>query len=187
MAVPPLAWLESRGAQRDVLDGLRAIAGDWATLWRECPRGDWLLGIACRLDVDHRALVRAAALSARTSLDDFEGPEAGRVLDLADAWSRGEAAGEEVAAATRALDAAITEVVDPRAGAAGRAAQAVGLGVVDRDVLASAPAFAAEATIVSTLDCGLELAMRAAHGACADAVRKAIPWSDVEAAVERLQ
>lgn len=59
-AVAPIAWLSAHGAQRDVIDGLGAIARDRETLHRECPRGDWLLGIYVKLGVDHASLVRAA-------------------------------------------------------------------------------------------------------------------------------
>lgn len=180
MHVDPLAWLEANGAQRDVVDGLRGIARDWSTIWRECPRGDWLLGIAARLRIGHVALVRAAIGCARTSVDRFEGPEAVQLLEVASRWTEQAASIADVHEATRALDVAAGHVGDPSADAAARAAQAVGLGIDDPEVLVSAAAFAAEATIVATMDCGLELAMGWAHRACADAVRAAIAWADVE-------
>ncbi|MBN9168137.1 MAG: hypothetical protein J0I07_44825 [Myxococcales bacterium] len=155
----PQEWLRSAGAQGDVIDGL-ARFGDWATLYRECPRGDWLLAIAERLGVDHVALVRAA---------------------IAD---RG--AASEVAEATRALEAAASRAVDPASEAAGRAALAVGLGIDDRGVLPSAPAAAAESVMVASIDCGLELAMRWAHDKCASAVRSAVPWSTFDACIARI-
>lgn len=181
----PIAWLEANGAQRDVLDGLRKHARDWRTLWHECPRGDWLLGIATKLEVNHVALVRAAIGCARTALDRYEGPEAASVLDLAERWSHGTASADDVAKSTKAVEAAAAKALDPSADAAARAAQAVGMGVADREVLVSAAAFAAEATIVATMECGLEMAMGWAHRACADAVRAAIPWETVEARVAR--
>jgi hypothetical protein len=177
----PIAWLEAHGAQRDVLDGLREHARDWRSLWRDCPRGDWLLGIATRLGVDHVALVRAAIGCARTALDRYEGTEAETVLEIAARWCDGMASAEDVALTTRALEAAAAHVQDPSADAAARAVQAVGLGIADREVLVSAAAFAAEATIVATMECGLEMAMGWAHRACADAVRAAIAWELVEA------
>lgn len=198
MAGAPLEWLAGRGAQRDVLDGLRDIAGDWQTLWTKCERGDWLLGIAIELGVEHVALVRAATASARVALDHVEGDlRAASVaaLDAADAWasaaSEDDAARTAVAAAlvadrTRALDEATKRAVDPASDAAMRAALAVGLGVADPDVLASAPAAAAEATIMATMDCGLAMAMRWAHDKCATAVRAAIPWAAVDPLVEAL-
>lgn len=175
----PLAWLASNGAQTDVIEGLRPFASDWRTLWDGCPRGDWLLGIAARLGVDHRALARAAIGCARTALEHAEGEEAARVLEVAERWADGAASAEEVAAATTALEAALARARDPAADAAGRAALAVGLGVSDRDTLASAAAAAAEATILSTMDCGLAMALRWAHDKSAGAVRAAIAWEEV--------
>lgn len=176
----PLAWLAARGAQSDVLDGLRSVGHDWATLWARCPRGDWLLGIAERLGVEHVLLVRAAIGCARTAVGCFDGPEAARVLDAAERWTHGAATHEHVSQATTSLGQAAARVHDPAADAALRAAEAVGLGVADADMLSSAAAFAAEATVMATLDHGFAAAMGRAHGACADAVRAAIPWSEVE-------
>lgn len=177
----PLEWLRSSGAQGDVVDAL-GRHDDWRSLWLECPRGDWLLGIAERLGVDHVALVKAAIPCARIA----DGPEeAARVLDVAERWTRGSASVEEVALATRALEAA--QAPDPATDAANRAALAVGLGVVDRGVLPSAPAAAAESVTMASIDCGFELAMRWAHDKCAAHVRAAVPWSLLEPCVERLQ
>jgi hypothetical protein len=184
----PLAWLQSKGAQRDVLDGVREIGGDWKTLWTTCSRGDWLLGIADKLGVAHASLVRAASGCARVALDHLEGELRDAcviVLDGADAWALSGEGAADVAARTAALEVAMTRAQDPASDAAARAALAVGLGVADRDVLVSAPASAAEATILSTMDCGLSMAMRWAHDKCAAAVRAAIPWEDVDALVPR--
>lgn len=196
MAQAPLDWLAKRGAQRDVLDGLRAVGDDWQALWMTCERGDWLLGIAIELGVDHAALVRAAVGSARVALDHVEGDLRDAsvvVLDAAEAWARADgdepraSAAALVAERTRALEEASSRAVDPASDAAMRAALAVGLGVADRAVLASAPAAAAEATIVATMDCGLAMAMRWAHDRCARAVRAAIPWAAVEPRVAALE
>ena len=51
--IPLRTWLQESGAQRDVIDGLASFADDWEAMWNGCPRGDWLLGIAERLGVDH--------------------------------------------------------------------------------------------------------------------------------------
>lgn len=178
----PFAFLAQERAQQDVIEGLRSVGSDWSTLWAKCPRGDWLLGIAVRLGVDRVALVRAAIGCARTALDLFEGPEAKSLLDLAERWTRDEATIDEIAVAKRALETAAARANDPSVDAAGQAAQAVAMGIVDHDtdVLASAPAFAAQATIVATIDCGLEMAMGWAHGKTADAVRAAITWDEIE-------
>jgi hypothetical protein len=186
----PLEWLRASGAHRDVIDGLSSIGAlenegleAWARMWRECPRGDWLLGIAERLGVDHVTLVRAAIAAARiadTSVD------ARRVLDVVERWTERSATESEVEAATRQLEEAASRVFDPSADAAARAALAVGYGVADRRVLAGAPAAAAESVIVGSLGRGLELAMRGAHDRCVTAVRTAVPWSAAEPCVKRL-
>ncbi|HVJ93541.1 MAG TPA: hypothetical protein VM580_27255 [Labilithrix sp.] len=179
----PITWLRSAGAQGDVINGL-AHYEDWQTLWTECPRGDWLLGIAERIGVDRVALVRAAIGCARI-VDGDE--DAVRVIAMAEQWTEGRASDADVARETQRLEQASSRAVDPAREAADRAALAVGFGVADRRVLASAPAAAAESVMVSSMDCGFELAMRWAHDRCAAAVRAAIPWSAVQACVERLE
>jgi hypothetical protein len=181
-AMSPLDWLRRSGAQGDVLHGLAQFS-DWSTLWSDCPRGDWLLGIATRLGVPHDALVRAAIACARIADGDAAARE---VLDVAERWSTGLASEDDVRTATKRLEDASAAYVDPSVEAAGRAALAVGLGVVDRDVLTGAPAAAAESVIVASIDCGFELAMRWAHDRCAAAVRAAVPWSMAAPCVERL-
>ena len=188
----PLEWLKARGAQGDVIDGLRAMLGrapetdrGWRRLWEGCPRGDWLLGIATRLGVSHRTLVTAAAACARTAATPSEAAaepllaRAFALVDLTERAAAGEASEEEVRAATRALDAASARAPSPAVDAAIRAALAVGMGLEDREVLAGAPACAAEAVMMATLDCGMPLVMGYAHAKCADAVRAAVPWSMV--------
>jgi hypothetical protein len=178
----PANWLRNAGAHRDVLDGL-ARYEDWHALWNECPRGDWLLGIAVRVGVEHVALVRAAIACARIAGGDSE---AVRVLDVAERWTEGRATTAELQEATRLLEEASHRAVDPAREAAGRAALAVGLGITERDVLTGAPASAAESVMVASIDCGFELAMRWAHDKCASAVRAAIPWSVFEGCIQRL-
>lgn len=192
----PLEWLRAKGAQGDVVDGLRALLArapeadrGWRRLWEDCPRGDWLLGIATRLGAPDRALVAAAAACARTAATPSEAAaepllrEAFALVDLAERAASGAATLEEVRAATRALDEASTRAPSPVVDAAVRAALAVGMGTEDREVLSGAPACAAEAMMMATLDCGMPLVMGYAHAKCADAVRAAVPWSMVAALV----
>ena len=178
----PVEWLRRTGAQGDVIEGLARFA-DWRSLHRECPRGDWLLGIAERLGVPHVTLVRAAIGCARIVDSD---PEAMTVLDVVERWTEGRTSIADVRAATTALEAALSRAVDPAREAASRAALAVGLGVEDREVLTAAPAAAAESVMVASIDCGFELAMRWAHDKCAAAVRAAVPWSSFEDRLARI-
>ncbi|MBX3230757.1 MAG: hypothetical protein KIT84_00960 [Labilithrix sp.] len=177
----PIAWLSAHQAQRDVLDGL-ARFDDWESLWRECPRGDWLLGIAERIGAEHTQLVRAAIQCVRIT-DDAPAT----MLDLCERWTRGEATAEEVARAADELDRALAGAADPASEAAMRAALAVGMGVADRAVLSSAPAAAVESVMMASIDCGFELAMRWAQDKCAAAVRSVLTWELVAPCVERLE
>lgn len=179
----PIAWLSAHEAQRDVLDGLARFT-TWESLWTECPRGDWLLGVAERIGVEHTHLVRAASASARIADPEDRST---RLLDLVDAWLAGTKTAEEIASATQALEAALATAPDPASEASMRAALAVGLGVADRAVLPSAPAAAVESIMMASIDCGLELAMRWAHEKTATAVRQALPWSVAESCVARLE
>jgi hypothetical protein len=172
----PIGWLEENGAQRDVLDGLRKVSRTWESLWRECPRGDWLLGIAARLGVDRVLLVRAALGCARTALDHANGDEARLVIETVERWTRDEATADDVARATGELEAANARAVDPASEAAGRAAIATGLGVSEPEMLVAAASSAVEAHMMATIDCGVDMAQGWAHSKCADAVRAAIPW-----------
>ena len=181
----PVEWLRASGAQGDVIDGLTRYAKDWPTLWNACPRGDWLLSIALKLGVDHALAVHAAIGCARVASDLASADPAiaqafAQVLDAAERWTRAEETKEIVADKTRALEAASARASDPSIEAAARAGIAVGMGITDREVLTAAPAAAAEAQMMASMDCGFEMAMRWAHDKCASAVRAAIPWSAIE-------
>ncbi|MDI7268991.1 MAG: hypothetical protein QME96_13465 [Myxococcota bacterium] len=88
-----------------------------AAAWRRCDRGEWLLWLVVRtLDAppwgeERKPLVRAVARCARLALPVYEArhPGDGRVrrcLDLAEAWTRGEATPEQVVQAYVATFAA---------------------------------------------------------------------------------
>ena len=108
-----------------------------AQAWAECPRADWMLGIAVRAGVDRRLVVRAACACARTSIHLVSaGEDRPRIaLETAEAWSRGEASIEQV----RAAGAAWATEAAARAGAARAAEAAAGAAG------AAAGAWAAEA------------------------------------------
>ena len=186
----PIAWLRASGAHADVVDGLARLATDWPTLWSQCPRGDWLLGIAVKLGVPPAAAVRAAVGCAKVSADLVAGvPEIAQhfaqVLDAAERFAGGSETADEVSRKAKELEQAMAHAPDPVTEAAARAALAVGLGVVEHDALASAASAAAEAQMMSSIDCGYEMAMRWAHDKCAVAVRSAIPYSVIETCLAR--
>lgn len=185
-ATSPLAWLSRQGAQRDVLDGLSPIGESWERIWRECKRGDWLLGIACRLGVAHASLVLAAVGAARTCPEEWRHPPADALLDLAERWANGEVDADAIARATKALEAAIGSVGHPVVEASMRAAYAVGEGVSDPGVLPMAAAAANEATILNVMECGMDLALGWAQAKCADAVRAHVSLGAFVAAAEAI-
>ena len=82
---------------------------DAETAWRRCPRGDWLLWVAARLDIDRKRLVRAACACARTALSHVPaGEERPRIaIETAEAWARGEATLDDVRRAVQAASAAV--------------------------------------------------------------------------------
>jgi len=149
---------------KDILTELGACAEavKWAgrktpkKAWETCKRGDWLLWIASKLDIDRKKLVLAACACARTALKYVPvGEDRPRIaIETAEAWTRGEATIEQVRTAAYAASAAADA-----ASAAAHAAYA-----------AARAAYAASAA-----------AHAAAHAAArkdiADIVRKIIPFS----------
>jgi len=149
---------------KDILTKLGACteAVKWAgrktpkKAWETCKRGDWLLWIASKLDIDRKKLVLAACACARTALKYVPvGEDRPRIaIETAEAWTRGEATIEQVRTAAYAASAAADA-----ASAAAHAAYA-----------AARAAYAASAA-----------AHAAAHAAArkdiADIVRKIIPFS----------
>ena len=71
--------------------------------WNECQRGDWLLWLAAKLDIDRKILVYAASQCARTSLQYVPIDEKRPLIaiETAERWTRGEATLEEVKIAAR--------------------------------------------------------------------------------------
>ena len=83
-----------------------ASCRDLERAWNTCERGDHLLWVAGRLDVDRRKIVMAACRCARLVLHLAAGPEAGVAVLTAERWCRGEATVPEVRAAADAATAA---------------------------------------------------------------------------------
>ena len=105
-----------------------------ATAWAACERGDWLLWLAARVNLDRKLLVQAACACARQALQYIRpGEDRPRLaIEAAEAWARGEATIEELrkaadaaASAARYADAAHAHAADAAdAGAANAAAWA---------------------------------------------------------------
>lgn len=77
---------------------------NWATLeeaWNNCPRGDWLLWLCAKLDIDRKLLVRSACSIARTVLKYVPAGEDRplKAIEAAEAWCAGKATLQQVQAA----------------------------------------------------------------------------------------
>ena len=133
--------------------------------WRECPRGDWMLWLAGRLDIDRKLLVMAACDCAETALQyvpDGEDRPA-KCIQVTRNWCEGTATIEDVRAARGDADAAYAAAADAAAYAAAYAAAA-----------AYADAYAAAYAANARSDALLT---------CADLVRKSIPVSVIQKAM----
>ena len=142
--------------------------------WETCKRGDWLLWIADRFDVDRKLLVLAACGCARTVLKYVPvGEDRPRIaIETAEAWTRGEAMIDQVRSAADAASAAHALYA---AEAAAYAADAVYAAyAVDAAVYA---AHAADDVYPLTA------AHAAAHKNMAGVVRKIIPFSVIKKAI----
>ena len=98
-------------------------------VWNTCERGDWMLWLAGKLDVDGKLLVKAACACAREALVHVPDSESRPriAIETAERWAEGKATAEEAKRAANAADAANTAHVtyfDVRATAAAYAANA---------------------------------------------------------------
>ena len=116
------------------LDACRE-AREWADrktlseIWGQCPRGDWMLWLARRAGVDKRTMTAAKADCAATIKHLMKDPRSIKALETAQAYGRGEATDDELAAAASAdayaaYAAAASADADADAAAAAYAASA---------------------------------------------------------------
>ena len=141
--------------------------------WRECPRGDWMLWLAGRLDIDRKLLVLAACDCAETALKyvpDGEDRPA-KCVQVTRNWCNGTATIDEVRAARRDAAAAYADAADAAAYAAAYAAAAAD----DAAYAAAAAAYAAYPAPYAGRGPALLT--------CADLVRKRIPLSIIQKAM----
>jgi len=145
--------------------------------WRECPRGDWMLWLAGRLDIDRKLLVMAACDCAETALQyvpDGEDRPA-KCIQVTRNWCEGTATIEDVRAARGDADAAYAAAADAAAYAAAYAAAA--------DAAAAAAYAAADADYAYAADASPYAGRGPALLTCADLVRKRIPLSIIQKAM----
>ena len=130
------------------LDACRE-AREWADrktlseIWEQCPRGDWMLWLARRAGVDKRTMTAAKADCAATIKHLMKDPRSIKALETAQAYGRGEATDDELAAAADAAAAAAAAAYAD-AYAAYAAASAASAAADDASA-ASAAAYAAAA------------------------------------------
>ncbi len=139
------------------------------TAWRDCKRGDWMLWLAGRLDIDRKLLVLAACDCAETALQyvpEGEGRPA-KAIQTARNWCNGTASIDDVRAARRAAAASAAATAATAAYAAAYAA-ATATAAYAAAAAAYADAAAARKQSLTT---------------SADLVRKRIPIEIIEAAL----
>jgi hypothetical protein len=156
-----------------------ATQPDAATAWEACPRADWLVWLLGALHVRgyilRQTLVFAACACADTALPHLPaGEDRPRLaIEAARRWARGEATVEEVRAFAAAAAPALAALAAYRAVAA--PALAAYRAVADADAAAAAAAAAGGAVYVAY-----------AATVC-DAIRYAVPWEVVEAALTQME
>jgi hypothetical protein len=168
-------WLSRLGAHRDVVAWAEPYGLDWEKAWAECPRGDWLLGIAARTAVEPTALVRAACACARLARDYVPDDEGLRSLDdalaAAEDWAGRRGPTTSLAALAQALEDASARAPDAASAAALVSASAAVKTAGERDVAPSAASLAVEAAVLASGECGMMSALGFMQRKTAEAVR----------------
>ena len=197
-------------ACEEALEWAEALPDDTTpeAAWTACERGDWLawlLGALHRRDaITRQTLTLAAVASARTALPYLAGrpAEAATVacLDITERWCHGNASLAEVRSAQDTLRRVRREAWEAyraarRAAAYDAAAYAAAADAAAYAAAADAYAAYAAAAYAADAYAYAAYAAAAAYAAVrknhlrlvADAIRAAVPWSTVEAAVARLR
>ncbi len=157
--------------------------------WRECPRGDWMLWLAGRIDIDRKLLVLATCDCAETALQYVpEGEDRpAKCIQVARNWCEGTASMDDVKAARRdayAAYAAAAAAAYAYAAAAYAAAYAAAAADADAAAYAAAADAAAYAAADAAADAASANARRKSLKTCANLVRKRIPVSAINAGID---
>jgi hypothetical protein len=168
-------------------------------VWETCRRGDWMLWVASKKNVDRKLLVLAACDCAELAdkyLNDKSREPARKAIAMARAWCNGEVTTEEVKhaadAATYVADAAYSTAVNYATYAAAYAAYAASANAAyaaDAADVAAVAAYAAHAAEVVTYAADAAAYATDTYASdvfnnaryqtlvnCADIVRKYISW-----------
>jgi hypothetical protein len=156
------------------------------TILRTCPRGDWLLWLAARLDVDRKVRVFTAAQCARQALKYTTDPCVEACLVACEQWSRGEISDEALQVARKGASAAASAAFAASASAAVDAVEAAAASAYVADAADAANAAASVATYAAyaAAYAAYYTARKESLAASADLVRKHIPWSVMAAALK---
>jgi hypothetical protein len=178
--VPLAALLSEIGACEES----RAWAGNYGIAyeqaWAECPDARWLIWLASKAGIEHRVLVLVSCDIAEDALGAHwkGGPEPQRAIDVARAWTRGEANRDDVWTARRAARSAAADAY-----AAAYAAAAAAADAAYAAAAAAADAYAAYAAAyaaaAAAADAAADAARTAALRRCCDAVRAHVSLADV--------
>jgi len=176
---PLWEWLEANGAHHDVVEWARPYGDAWERAYGECPRGDWLLGLAARRGVDRAAIVRAARACAELAMDYVPDDEARprEALAAIDRWLAGD--GGPGAEITADVERVIDEAPDPAVAAAATAAFAALRAIEAPDEAATAAAAAVQAAVLDAGDCAVMSAMTYVQRTCAERVRVHVPFDAI--------
>lgn len=166
------------GAPVDFVHWAAPFGDDWAGIWAECPRADWLLDLAVRTNIDRAALVRAACACARLSLGFLDAElhdAASACLAQAELWAARRGPTAPLRATVEALAALEDRCPDDAARAALRSAVAAGAVSTQPERATEVGALTIEAARFMAGPCGQDAAVAYTEQKSADAVRKHIP------------
>jgi hypothetical protein len=150
-----------------------------AEAWRDCERGDWMLWIAHKLDIDRRTLTRAKALCANTVRHLMKDKRSTDAIDAALLYADGKITENELDAyATRAFSAQWKAEWEAKQ----KAASATYNATYATYDAASAAAYAASAYAASAYAASADAASAAVAYAVAYAVACAAAYADAEVA-----
>ena len=180
-------WLQTQDLQQDLVDWARPHGDDWVSLWRGCPRGDWLLTLCVLLRVEPYRIVDAACRCARLGTAYLpDGDELVVVAltalqkQVAESQSDGDMGGRLAALRESAQGA-----TDPAVAAVFNAAVACFEALDQPQRAVAAALLISEAAILDAGDCAMMSALRFTQQRCAELVRDAVPLDAVLACADR--
>lgn len=174
-------WLQEEGASNDLVQWAAPYRNNWADLWEGCPRGDWLLAIAVKLNVPPLKLAQAAGKCARLALLYIPEPEVlpGEALDLLDAVGRGEAEAVDCKKVIEQLSDLESRSAAPEAEAAIGAVVAALAALENPGAAAHGVSCVFQAAVFDAGDCGMMSALRFTQSRCADLVRDVVATAEI--------